>query len=588
VLNGSKPKVLFCIGCGGDFGMGHLSRAGALIEAGRGRFDPLICVLRGSQCGPIPQFGDCIRVSAPEDEDGIDLIVSDMRDTSRRLMARLSRIAPVVSLDDRGRGSRFAHVTVYTLPGEGGDPPNVYGREYMVLNPAIRKYAGHRKEPHDVDGPVLVSFGGSDPGNLSQYMVSVLNKIGIEPVVVRGPFYRNSPPSGKCRVVHAPDDFYDLLFRARVLITSFGITMYEAFYLGTPVVLFNHSKYHCRLSGNVDAPNLGYVGSPVPDIEDRLGAAINGGDIYARARENLKHTDGLGADRVLELIERALSGMRTRCLFNHGVAKAVVRKRSLSLMRCSRCGDLFLFELEEKKDIYTDAYFLEEYESQYGKTYEGDRENIRRFALRRLDVIERIAGPGKKSLLDIGCALGFFLEAARERGWDTLGVEISPFASEWARSNLGLDVITGGFLQADLPEEHFDVATLFFVSEHFKHVEKVIERVYRVLKKGGLLVLSLPNRGGADFRTDFSGWVERHPDDHYFDTNVRHLVRYLRGRGFKKKKIVATGIHPERFFGRSRLGCSRVGERKLFAPLYTVAAGILKVGDTFEYYGFKV
>jgi hypothetical protein len=48
--------------------------------------------------------------------------------------------------------------------------------------------------------------------------------------------------------------------------------------------------------------------------------------------------------------------------------------------------------------------------------------------------------------------------------------------------------------------------------------------------------------------------------------------------------VRVTGIHPERFF--SKLGVRR--NIPLLNMLYTGIAPVLRLGDTFEYYGIKV
>src|SRR5579875_1374638 len=45
-----------------------------------------------------------------------------------------------------------------------------------------------------------------------------------------------------------------------------------------------------------------------------------------------------------------------------------------------------------------------------------------------------------KRLLEIGCAYGLFLDAARKRGYDVTGVELSRAAAAHARERLGLTV----------------------------------------------------------------------------------------------------------------------------------------------------
>jgi SAM-dependent methyltransferase len=268
-------------------------------------------------------------------------------------------------------------------------------------------------------------------------------------------------------------------------------------------------------------------------------------------------------------------------------------------MVCRRCSDVFLFELEGPGDIYEKGdYFLSEYEAQYGKSYIEDRKHISKMAGERLDIIERCIekGSGGRSsvseqetyghsrrILDVGCALGFFMDVAKQRGWDATGVEVSGFAAKWARKQLGLPVINSSFLDAPLTPESFDVITFFFVAEHFKDVEKVIERAYAALKRGGLIACALPNGKGISSRIDRKRFVQVHPKDHYFDTCPRNLARFLRERGFRRCHVRVTGIHPERFF-------HKLGLRRNVKPLntfYGALARVFNLGDTFEYYGIK-
>jgi SAM-dependent methyltransferase len=271
-------------------------------------------------------------------------------------------------------------------------------------------------------------------------------------------------------------------------------------------------------------------------------------------------------------------------------------------MRCGKCGDVFLFDFggegAGQTADYGKDYFLAEYKSQYGKTYIEDKENVAKLGRRRMRIIEHLMrsnSPEAKfnqtklskvngKLLDAGCALGFFLEIARKKGWETKGVEISPFASAWGRKNLSLDIVTGSFLDVEMEPESFDVVTFFFAAEHFKEIEKVIEKTYNILNKNGHIALALPHRGGITYRLDRAKYLSAHPRDHYFDTTVRNLNKFLKMYGFKKEKICITGIHPERFF--QKIGLKK--SCKVLNMVYTFFAKTFNLGDTFEYYGVKV
>jgi len=580
-----EPKVLFCTAAGNFYGMGHLRRCISIIDEGRDAFSSFIYIHKGDK-ESLFRVKDLFEgynfVENIDDAGEVDLIISDMRETNKREMKKLTLRAPVISMDDLAGGRDRSYISIYSLPDEGEVSGNFNGASYLVLSGGIINISP--KPFHQKEG-ILVSFGGTDPNNLTGCITDILGSLGIRPKIIKGPLFRNALQEMNGEIFNNPANIHDLINDSRILITSFGITMYEAFKLRTPVILFNNSAYHFRLAGRTDAINLGYRGSISREsLKKKLFTTINNIKLLEEsAGKNSSIVDGRGARRVVSIIKKSLKSGRKDCLFRHKRYKACMRNNGRTILQCTKCGDLFLFDIDKKISMYDgEDYFLSEYKKQYGKTYFEDKNNIVKLSSRRIRIVERFRGAGGR-ILDVGCALGFFLELAQKRGWKAEGIEISRFASDWGRKNLSLDIITGSFLDVNIDPESFDVITFFFAAEHIQNVEKAIEKAFEVLKKKGIIALALPNRGGISFRLDRRRYINQHPPDHYFDTSIRNLKKFLRKYGFKKKKICVTGIHPERFFGK--LGVKR--SSGILNSVYTVCAKIFKLGDTFEYYGVK-
>jgi SAM-dependent methyltransferase len=98
-------------------------------------------------------------------------------------------------------------------------------------------------------------------------------------------------------------------------------------------------------------------------------------------------------------------------------------------------------------------------------------------------------GPGR--LLELGCASGVVLEAARERGWSVQGVEYSADAAAEA-ARYGIAVAVGGLAEAKLPDLAFDVAFAGDVLEHVPDPALVLAELSRVIAPGGALVVRGP------------------------------------------------------------------------------------------------
>ncbi len=124
----------------------------------------------------------------------------------------------------------------------------------------------------------------------------------------------------------------------------------------------------------------------------------------------------------------------------------------------------------------------------------------------QLDLIQKEHHRSGHLLLDIGCGEGFFLSNASSAGYNARGIEPSQDAAEYARQEFGLDVEAKPFEELRLPENRFDVVTLWQVLEHVPHPLKILSEVHRILKPGGLLALSTPDIGGAPARVLGRRW----------------------------------------------------------------------------------
>ncbi len=107
-----------------------------------------------------------------------------------------------------------------------------------------------------------------------------------------------------------------------------------------------------------------------------------------------------------------------------------------------------------------------------------------------LNSIEENKGTG--SLLDVGTGCGFFLGAAKKRGWSVKGIEPSKQSAEVACRQNNLDVFCGT-LQDYHGDDQFDVITFINVLDHSAEPWKEIELANNLLKPDGILYLRFPN-----------------------------------------------------------------------------------------------
>ncbi len=136
-------------------------------------------------------------------------------------------------------------------------------------------------------------------------------------------------------------------------------------------------------------------------------------------------------------------------------------------------------------------------------------------------------------LLDVGCGGGRFLNRMKKRGWLVEGVDFDALATERATARYGVKTHVGDLTQCALPANSFDVITMSQTIEHLYDPKATLIESLRILKPGGLLVMTTPNVksiGAGEFGSFWRGWeAPRHL--HLF--SVDSLQRLTQSAGFK-------------------------------------------------------
>jgi SAM-dependent methyltransferase len=127
-----------------------------------------------------------------------------------------------------------------------------------------------------------------------------------------------------------------------------------------------------------------------------------------------------------------------------------------------------------------------------------------------------LEGTKKGRLLDIGCGNGCFLALMRDAGWEVLGVDTDPVGAQLAQERRGVPVIVGTLADARLPADSFDAVTLDHVIEHVHDPFGLLAESYRVLRPGGLLVLTTPNVASLCHKLFHECWVHLDPPRHLY------------------------------------------------------------------------
>jgi len=417
-----------------------------------------------------------------------------------------------------------------------------------------------------------------------------------------------------------------------LVITHYGLTAFEALSMGVPVLLASPTAYHEKLAKAAGFCSLGF-GKGKTGKAPRL-LFKKGGINYTFLRKLQKRCAELAVRYKLDCTQNkdSLAGLvshfkpivsrnciacgtacgnaigdacGTSCGNANGSplpgSPALARFPERSYFRCKRCGTITMNRLNPPPIEYGKEYFFEQYQQQYGKTYIEDFPNLTVMAKRRLTVIKSLCASRKEAkgqrgildqglesrasprLLDIGCAYGPFLAAARDEGFSPFGIDPSEDAARYVNEILGIPAIQGFFPdpQSPIPNPHYSVITLWYVIEHFRDCVPALAEIRKLLKGGGILAFSTPSFRGISGRASIRRFLEHSPADHWTLWSPASGKKALGMAGFSVKKIVNSGHHPERFPLVGRFARSKK------SPLYWLLLAVSRVfslGDTFEVY----
>jgi len=156
----------------------------------------------------------------------------------------------------------------------------------------------------------------------------------------------------------------------------------------------------------------------------------------------------------------------------------------------------------------------------------------------RLYLIKKILKNKRKGqFLDIGCGLGFVTASLLKMGF--LGQGIDPSLKSIRLARKLHPQIKNHFILKSLsqlsPHKQYDLIVMAEVLEHLKNDQEVLRKVNAILKKGGILILTVPAHKKAwNANDEFAGHRRRY--------EKKGLQDKLKRSGFKVEKIHSFGF----------------------------------------------
>lgn len=198
----------------------------------------------------------------------------------------------------------------------------------------------------------------------------------------------------------------------------------------------------------------------------------------------------------------------------------------VQIFKCPSCGlgATVNGKIKKYSAYHRDEIYLKE---------EGQFKNIFQ---KRVNLISKFKKTGKA--LEVGSSTGLFLSLLKNKGWDVEGVEVSKTAIEAARK-MGISTITSTFEKAKL-DPGYDLVIFNHVLEHLEDPTASLKKVNHVLKKGGLVLIDLPNFGSFWAKLQGPKWRYILPNEHLWHFTPKSLEVLLEKNGFS---IISSETH---------------------------------------------
>lgn len=279
-----EQTVSILAGWGGSFGAGHVQRMACLADY-LTRARGIRTVITG---GTPPLFlpASLQDLFVPEIIPGSSCIIRDRRDSDIEEIRLLKASGPVITIDDCGPGRKHADTAIDLLPNLSFSIHKkdtfIYGYNFVD---SIRSL-GNRRIEKTID--IALYCGLDTARDYVRLLLSFLPD-GATTAVLAG---KDSYMITNGKILPLDLAFAESVASAKVLISHFGITLYEGLAAGCRLVCVNPTSYHSDLADRardeIDLLNLGITKKINPEqarsiiftaVREGSGTSIDTGEI---------------------------------------------------------------------------------------------------------------------------------------------------------------------------------------------------------------------------------------------------------------------------------------------------------------------
>ena len=222
-----------------------------------------------------------------------------------------------------------------------------------------------------------------------------------------------------------------------------------------------------------------------------------------------------------------------------------------TFVTCARCG--LRYQNPRLTVDHIKSYYDDEYIAHRKKKHWGVLTGFFNWAMDRHDrqkdkLVSRFIQLNDASeVLDVGCAVGTFLQKMRTRyGARSTGVDFKDLSAHPALS--GVDFRCGLFYEQDFGAKRFDLITMWHFLEHDYDPIKTLETARDLLKPTGRLVIEVPRLDSTTFRLYGDRWPGLQAPQHTVLFDRKSFLAAMDKAGLEVVEYLPYGAFPAFFY----------------------------------------
>ncbi len=181
----------------------------------------------------------------------------------------------------------------------------------------------------------------------------------------------------------------------------------------------------------------------------------------------------------------------------------------VQVVKCKNCKFIYLNPRIKQKIIDKSYSF-----SKDRKFISQNKNRIKTFK-NTLSLISNQIDFSNKKILDIGSGGGAFLKACKDRNITAEGIEPNKWLVNYSKKKYGINISTKNLNKIN---KTYHIVSLFDVLEHIPNIKLAINKIYKLVKKDGFLIINVPDHNSLARKILKKNWpfyLTVHL--HYFD-----------------------------------------------------------------------